>query len=49
MVAAPVALVVDIVALPVSAYSDTPALGRTEKMLDAAGEAITEAVKPDRG
>lgn len=43
---APVALAVDIVTLPASADDfNRGAFDRTEKMLDAAGKAITDAVK----
>lgn len=50
VVAAPVALVVDVVTLPACAYSDSDRgpFGRTGAMLDSAGDALKEAVKVDR-
>jgi hypothetical protein len=46
VVASPVALVADIVTLPSTALDGKPAFGRTGKMLGAAGDCISEAVRP---
>jgi hypothetical protein len=46
VVAAPVALVADIVTLPSSAYEDKHPFRRTGKMLTAAGKCVVEATKP---
>lgn len=44
----PVALAVDIVTLPASAYrGDSHPFGRTEKLLDSAGENIKKSISPD--
>lgn len=45
VIATPVALAVDVVALPFDATSDKDAFSRTSEMLDAAGNAIKESVK----
>lgn len=43
----PVALVADIVTLPGSAVDNKPPFARTAKMLNAAGECISQAVKSE--
>lgn len=45
VVVTPVALAVDIVALPFDATSDKDAFSRTSGLLEAAGDALTKAVK----
>lgn len=43
----PVAVAVDIVKLPSTAYNNEPAFGETEKMLKTAGECVEKAVEPE--
>lgn len=45
----PVAAVADVLTLPSSAYDGRPTFGRTAKLFNAAGQCITEAVKPTTG
>lgn len=46
---APVALVVDVVKLPATAYDNKPAFGNTQRMLSNAGDCFNEATRPKRG
>lgn len=45
--AAPVALVADLATLPASAEGNGSPFSRTEKMLTAAGQNLTNAVRPE--
>lgn len=49
IVVTPVAVVADVFSLPASAESNKPTFGMTAKMLNAAGNCISEAVKPTEG